>query len=115
MTKATIVLAIASPLAFVGFFAECCKEGRGISAAASKAALMCSMLSAHRRQAYWRTRQDAGNTGAPVGNKWKWSKAEDGLIWPIDAEFVELRSAQPAAIGSKEERRVSGVGFSYNV
>jgi len=115
MTFATIALAIASPLAFVGFFVECRKEANDIKAATAKAALMCSMLSAHRRQAYWRTRQDAGVTGAPVGNKWKWSKAEDGLIWPIDAETVELRSAQPAATGSKEERRVSGVGFSYNV
>lgn len=115
MTFATFALVITSPLAFITFFAECYKEGNNIKAAAVKAALMISMFSAHRRQAYWRARQDAGITGAPVGNKWKWSKAADGLIWPIDAEYVELCSAQPAVNGSKEERRVSGVGFSYTV
>ena len=115
MTFATIALAIASPLDFIGFFAECYKETNDIKAAATKAGLMVSMLSAHRRQAYWRTRQDSGITGVPVGNKWKWSKAADGLLWPIDDVVVELRSAQPAVHGSKEERRVSGVGFSYTV
>ncbi len=114
MTFASFSLAATSPLTFVGFFAECCKEKRGIKAAAVKASLMLSMLSAHRRQAYWRARQDAGITGAPVGNKWCWNKAADGLIWPIDDNCVELRSAQPAATGSKEERRVCGVGFSYD-
>ena len=113
MTFATIRLVLSSPLTAVGFFVEAFNSGMTTATAVDNAAVRLSARSAYRLQAAWRAKQDAGLTGAPVGTKWSWVKAHDGLIWPVDAEYVELKTAQKAAIGTKEERRCCGCSMSY--
>ena len=108
MTTTSFSLAIASPLAAITFFADAKKAGMSFTAAVQNTALRLSARSAFLRQAHWMAKQVAGMSGAPVDTQWAWSKAADGLIWPVTGFAVDLRTAQKAAIGTPEERRCCG-------